>query len=490
MTKEKQFTKWITIRFGILLAVYLVVRIALGVVLDNTLLEPCMNMTSALRYDDTAQMPALDKLEITMDRTDLIQVTSLEQIGDAVYWTIKPIANEAGDTFVSVTDPTTGQVLESTLFRVSSHGLVLDANTDNFSHYRERQLCMVLLFIAMSVLLWAGYRRSIRMLRYSYQSIFCAGLGLWMSVYSVLMVVQYVQNIAMINLYSSLCGTAGVFATYTFPMILLFAVLLSISNVSLIRHEGFRFANALGLMLSVAMVAGFFFLLFFSELINSGSDMELKVWDTISSLFEIAYALLECFLIGSIVCGKRAAKHQPAFDKDYIVILGCKVRKDGSLYPLIRGRVDRAIRFYNEQLQATGKRAIFIPSGGRGPDEPLSEGEAMGQYLLQQGIPREQVLPETKSINTRQNMQFSMQLMEAGKTAVFATTNYHVFRSGIIAGLVGFDAEGIGSSTKWYFWPNAYVREVVGMLSYKWKSLVLFFIPIVAFLAVVRFVLL
>lgn len=46
----------------------------------------------------------------------------------------------------------------------------------------------------------------------------------------------------------------------------------------------------------------------------------------------------------------------------------------------------------------------------------------------------------------------------------FATTNYHVFRSGIWAQLAGLRAEGIGSKTKWWFWPNAFIRECAGLL--------------------------
>ena len=47
----------------------------------------------------------------------------------------------------------------------------------------------------------------------------------------------------------------------------------------------------------------------------------------------------------------------------------------------------------------------------------------------------------------------------------FSTTNYHVFRSGLMARRVGMDAVGMGSRTKWYFWPNAAVREFVGLLT-------------------------
>ena len=47
----------------------------------------------------------------------------------------------------------------------------------------------------------------------------------------------------------------------------------------------------------------------------------------------------------------------------------------------------------------------------------------------------------------------------------FFTTNYHEFRSGIYARRVKMRAEGICSPTRWYFWPNAWVREFIGVLT-------------------------
>ena len=36
-------------------------------------------------------------------------------------------------------------------------------------------------------------------------------------------------------------------------------------------------------------------------------------------------------------------------------------------------------------------------------------------------------------------------------------------------------AEGMGAQTKWYFWPNAAVREFVGLLSkHKYKQILVF----------------
>lgn len=53
---------------------------------------------------------------------------------------------------------------------------------------------------------------------------------------------------------------------------------------------------------------------------------------------------------------------------------------------------------------------------------------------------------------------------------IFSTTNYHVFRSGVIANNQGIDCEVIGSKTKWYFYTNALIREFIANLVQERKS--------------------
>ncbi|MBQ1438278.1 MAG: YdcF family protein, partial [Solobacterium sp.] len=111
---------------------------------------------------------------------------------------------------------------------------------------------------------------------------------------------------------------------------------------------------------------------------------------------------------------------------------------------------------------------MFVCSGGQGSDEPISESACMKRYLLLKGIREQLILEENRSTDTRENMQFSreriMEVNPDGKIA-FSTTNYHVFRSGIWARRAKMRALGVGAKTKWYFWPNAWVREFIGLMT-------------------------
>ena len=241
---------------------------------------------------------------------------------------------------------------------------------------------------------------------------------------------------------------------------------LFISNIALIRHEGGRFVNVLGILLSLMILAG--------EVIVALLD----VWSSFSGLGNLLqnmavnllaafYLYFECMIIGSVIADLIAAKYHADPDRDYLLVLGCGLKKDGTPTPLLRGRLDLAVKFDKAQ-QAAGKKAKFVVSGGQGADEVCSEAASMRNYLEQQGIPEERILSEDRSADTAENMRFSSQLLgEAAKDAniAFFTTNYHVFRAGLKSRQAGMRAVGMGAPTKWYFWPNAAVREFVGLLT-------------------------
>ena len=56
-----------------------------------------------------------------------------------------------------------------------------------------------------------------------------------------------------------------------------------------------------------------------------------------------------------------------------------------------------------------------------------------------------------------------------------------MFRGGLYARRVKMRAVGMGAKTKWYFWPNAAVREFVGLLTEHKLKQGLIFCGMVAF---------
>ena len=173
-------------------------------------------------------------------------------------------------------------------------------------------------------------------------------------------------------------------------------------------------------------------------------------------------------LVGIIVADSIAAKYEPEKDKDFLIVLGCGLKKDCTPTNLLKGRLDLALSFARRQKEETGRELTFVTSGGQGPDEVVSESASMKRYLMEQGVPAERIIEEDRSTDTRENMRFSKEkiwAIDPGAKVAFCTTNYHVFRSGLFARRVKMRAVGMGAKTKWYFWPNAAVREFVGLLT-------------------------
>lgn len=333
------------------------------------------------------------------------------------------------------------------------------------------------------VLLIRAFLGQLRYNPYSYNTIFYMGIALFLAAVLILLVRLTVLQILFPEIYSAdaivhlLLGSAKTYMLMTFPFLLVFSAALCISNISLIRHEGFRTVNALGIILAVLLVGGELFLFFFDYAV-SGSQREVMIHDLIANVFAAVYLYFECMLLGVIIADAIVVNYEPDPDKDFIIILGCGIRKDGTPSPLLRGRVDRALAFAEKQEALTGKAPAFITSGGRGPDEPISESASMKRYLMEKGVPEDRIIEEDRSDSTFENMKFSKEKIwsvDPKRKIAFATTNYHVFRGGLFARRVKMRAVGMGARTKWYFWPNAAVREFVGLLTkHKLKQALIF----------------
>ena len=377
-----------------------------------------------------------------------------------------------GETFVELAD-NRGEDFAMLRLRVDRFGTVYDGGTGGFTGDNIALVAFTVFCLMVAAIMFHAYRQAKGPAFYAYGTIHAAGFGLFSLLTGIAMLEVTLRHLlkrhdfSMMYAYSAISGASWRFMMLTALPVAAFAVAMAVSNVALVRHEGFHPKNVLGVGIGVMLVAGEVLAYVLYGRFRSGAEWEIRLWNTLCNVYATAFSCFECVLAGAIVCGLKAARHVPETEADYILILGCKFRRDGSLTPLLKGRVDKAIEFWKRQRDMTGREAVLMPSGGQGADEPMAEAEAMRRYLIGQGIPEERILPEDRSRNTYQNMEFSRALIGArtpGARVVYATTNYHVFRSGVWANLAGLPAEGVGSRTKWWYWPNAFMRECVGLM--------------------------
>ncbi|MBQ3431348.1 MAG: YdcF family protein [Clostridia bacterium] len=383
---------------------------------------------------------------------------------------------------VSVYAPEGAAVVSRTVYTelTATRAKLLMANAHEFGGYRFLCLGIGVLELFTAGLFLAHFRHRQKHNFFTYRSVLSLALSLYFgirgAVYAALFVYSVVRASMFTNahVYELMRLMMSVIVLSSLPFMAVFALFLSISNLSLIRHEGFTPKNLLGIFISICLGIGavgiiILAVLYASEMFNA----QMKVfYSVLSTAVSSVFVYVEILLVSAQFCCLYSAKREPKKNKDFIIILGCKIRKDGTPYPLLQGRIDRAVRFYKEQLEATGKQAAFIPSGGQGADEVIPEAVSIKNYLMEQGIEESLIFPETKSATTRENMRFSAEIAHAQNPEarlVFSTTNYHVFRSGILSRDEGLRAAGIGAKTKWYFWPNAQLREFAGLLVHEFK---------------------
>ena len=272
------------------------------------------------------------------------------------------------------------------------------------------------------------------------------------------------------------------FSMLAIPFFSLLCLAITISNLALIRHEGMRIKNLLGVILGLFIIGGTIAIHLLSKLVEEkilvpadlmGQPVITAVHTYLNLFLLLMMCYFECFFLGTVVMAYLAAREKPQYDKDYIIILGCSIDKKGGLLPLLKGRTNRAIRYAWDQEIATGKPVAYIPSGGKGTDEMMSEGSAIELYLLSHGAEPDEVHAEKRSTNTYENFLYSNEIIDdlnPDARVCFATTNYHMFRSGILARRAGINAQGVASRTKWYFWPNGFVREFVAIVALEKKA--------------------
>ena len=159
--------------------------------------------------------------------------------------------------------------------------------------------------------------------------------------------------------------------------------------------------------------------------------------------------------------------HLPSEEgSDVILVLGAQVKPDGTPSIALERRMTTALGAYRE-LQRP-----IICCGARGVNEPAPEGEVMRNWFLSQGCPEEDVIAETGSFNTRENLVNAKAIMQARgcKRALIVTSDYHVPRALALARQEGVDASGRGSPSKPQYFLHNHLREGLSWIKFLMES--------------------
>ena len=142
------------------------------------------------------------------------------------------------------------------------------------------------------------------------------------------------------------------------------------------------------------------------------------------------------------------------------------------------------------RLYRAGKAPRILITGGQLPWMPSasSEAEVAMEMLVEWGVPREAILVEKESRNTRENAVFTQKLLEEHELGRFllVTSVSHMPRSVAVFRAVGLDPVpaatdyqvGVPRADPLRFMPDAWslflttsvLKEYLGMAWYRWKG--------------------
>lgn len=153
---------------------------------------------------------------------------------------------------------------------------------------------------------------------------------------------------------------------------------------------------------------------------------------------------------------------------DMAVVLGNRVDADGSLSPVLRGRVDRALALYQQ-----GKVARIMVSGGMGEQgkDPghYPEGLAMKQYLMAQGVPPDRIVEDNHGENTYLTAKDFLPVADSLHlhSIIVVSSFYHITRSKYIIRKLGF-RNVHGDASRGFFWNDllGLPRDAVAFYKY------------------------
>lgn len=176
----------------------------------------------------------------------------------------------------------------------------------------------------------------------------------------------------------------------------------------------------------------------------------------------IFVAFLSFFVITEVkIIGAMTAV--PEKDLDYIIVLGAGLHGTEPSNPY-RARIERAAEYLKEN-----ERTIAVASGGQGRYEAISEAECARRKLTEvYGVSNDRILLEDKSLDTEQNLKYSLEVIGDPKARVGIVTNgFHELRALSIAKEAGFEnVSSVPAITLMPVGIHYIVREFFGMVEF------------------------
>ena len=130
----------------------------------------------------------------------------------------------------------------------------------------------------------------------------------------------------------------------------------------------------------------------------------------------------------------------PACAADTLLVMGA-AQYDGTPSPAFARRLDKALDLYEQ-----GCAARVVVTGGKREGDRFTEGDAGVAYLFAKGVPEANLLAETESRSSFQNLENSLPLIQDDKVLI-VTDDMHAYRTQWLAHHLDLDASVVPVET-------------------------------------------
>lgn len=142
-------------------------------------------------------------------------------------------------------------------------------------------------------------------------------------------------------------------------------------------------------------------------------------------------------------------------DIDYIVVLGAGIRR-GKPSPMLEDRLKTGISLYNNDIS----NKILIT--GDHMNDDYDEVTVMKNYLLEHGIPEEDIITDNYGISTYDSIYRVKNVYKSNKV-VIVSQRYHLYRTLFLSDNLDLKSYGVEADLRYYY--GQWYREIREILA-------------------------
>ncbi len=186
-------------------------------------------------------------------------------------------------------------------------------------------------------------------------------------------------------------------------------------------------------------------LYFVVYILGTGNNNAFTYFWLLAGILFTGVAIL-CHIINAVtelvIIANGFQKPEPG--ADYVIVLGARVNGT-KVSRNLKYRLDAALDYLEDNPGCK-----IVVTGGQGKGEDITEGQAMEDYLVQNGTDPGIILKEEKSENTEENLKYSMDIIKDNSAkVVVVSNNFHIYRAKKIALKQGYkNVSGSGARTR------------------------------------------